>query len=125
MTESWALDDDPRVPLTPTAVLGTLRARMEAGRAETWLTGSSGRLLTVVTNTERAMVALLDGEGDPGGHAVDPGAAGTSRGFVLSNGQHDAYADEDTVPLAEAFRIVWHLVREGSPPADASWTVDR
>lgn len=71
------------------------------------------------------MVAVSDGEGDPGGHAGDLGAEGSSRGFVLSHGQHDAYADEDTVPLAEAFRIVGHLVREGSPPTDASWTVDR
>ncbi len=35
------------------------------------------------------MVVLLEEEGDPGEHAVDPGAQGSSDGFVLSNGQDD------------------------------------
>lgn len=30
-------------------------------------------MLAFVTNTERAMVMLLDGEGDPGEHARGPG----------------------------------------------------
>ncbi|WP_406262312.1 hypothetical protein [Streptomyces nigra] len=42
-----------------------------------------------MTNAERAMVVLLEGEGDPGEHAVDPGAQGSSDGFVLSDGQDD------------------------------------
>ncbi|WP_240676855.1 hypothetical protein [Streptomyces sp. B27] len=94
-------------------------------RATTWLTISSGRLLAFVTNAERAMVALLEREGDPGEHAVDPGAAGSSDGFALSNGQGDEYPDEDTVPIREAFRLVQHIVGTGSWPADARWMVDR
>ncbi len=95
------------------------------GTLESWLTSSSGRLLAVVTNTRRAMVVLLDGEGDADEHAADPGADGWSDGFVLSNGQHDEYPDEDTVPLPEAFRIVRHIPAHGTPPADAPWSVDR
>lgn len=56
------------------------------------------------------MVMLLDGEGDPGEHAVDPGAEGWSEGFVLGNGQHDEYPNEDTVRLTEGFRIVERIL---------------
>ncbi|WP_235617374.1 hypothetical protein [Streptomyces thermolilacinus] len=77
-----------------------------------------------MTNGERAMMSLLDEEGDPGEHAVDPGARGSSRGFVLSDGQHDEYPDEDTVPLEETFRVLRHILSAGSWPSDASWVVD-
>lgn len=118
MTESWVIEDGDTVPVTSGAVVETLRARVGRGLLETWLTSSSGRSLAFVTNTERAMVMLLDGEGDPGGHAVDPGAEGTSEGFVLSNGQHDAYPNQDTVAIAEAFGLVEHIVSTGFWPAD-------
>jgi hypothetical protein len=122
--ESWAFGDDS-APVSTEAALATLRERICEGRLETWLTSSSGRLLAIVSNTERAMVMLLDGEGDPGEHAVDPGADGWSKGFVLANGQHDEYPNEDTVSLAEAFRIVDHIITAGSAPADSVWAVDR
>ena len=59
-----------------------LRARIDAGHLETWLTNTFGRLLAFVTNTDRAMVMLLDEDGDAGEHAVDPGASKTSGGFT-------------------------------------------
>ena len=124
VAESWRFDD-ASVTLTADAVTDQLRARIARGKLESWLTSSSGRLLAVVTNTERAMVMLLDGEGDPGEHAIDPGADGNSDGFVLSNGQNDEYADEDTVPLPEALRIVHHILTHGNPPTDAAWRDDR
>ncbi|WP_405834339.1 hypothetical protein [Streptomyces sp. NBC_01176] len=43
------------------------------------------------------------------------------KGFVLSNGQHDKYPNEDTVPLEEAFRILSHILSVGSWPPDTSW----
>lgn len=92
---------------------------------ETWFVDDGGRSLAVVSNGERAMVMLLDHEGDAGEHAVDPGADGWSDGFVLANGQHDEYPDTDTVPLAEALRIVEHVMASGGPPPDAAWQVDR
>ncbi|MGW3248546.1 hypothetical protein [Streptomyces sp. NPDC001070] len=125
MIESWVIDDGGTAPVPPEAVPERLRARAGDGWFETWLTSSSGRLLGFVTNTERAMVVLLEAEGDAGEHAVDPGAGGSSGGFVLSNGQHDEYPDEDTVPLDEAFRIVRHIVGEGSWPVDAPRVADR
>ncbi|MFC8434857.1 hypothetical protein [Streptomyces sp. NPDC057253] len=33
--------------------------------------------------------------------------------------------DEDTVPLADALRIVAGVVEAGTPPADVAWCVDR
>ncbi|MFF7211852.1 hypothetical protein ACFZAU_15180 [Streptomyces sp. NPDC008238] len=125
MSESWVIDDGSAAPVSSGAVLEILRARVGRGLLETWLTGSSGRSLAFVTNTERAMVMLLRDEDDPGEHAVDPGADGSSDGFVLSGGQHDTYRDQDTVPVDEAFRLVEHIVRTGSWPADGHWVVDR
>ncbi|MFM9629231.1 MULTISPECIES: hypothetical protein [Streptomyces] len=123
--ESWVINDDSPVAVSSAVALEALRSRIDGGQLETWLTSSSGRSLAFVTNTERAMVMLLEEEGDPGEHAVDPGAEGSSDGFVLSNGQGDEYPDGDTVPIHEAFRLVEHIVGTGSWPADARWIVDR
>jgi hypothetical protein len=123
VVEFWATDDGGAVPAE--AVPETLRKRIDRGQLETWLTSSSGRSLAFVTNTERALVMLLTGESDPGEHAVDLGAQGASDGFVLANGQQDEHPDEDTMPIDEAFRIVEHLVREGTWPADVRWISDR
>ncbi|WP_190119774.1 hypothetical protein [Streptomyces flavofungini] len=125
MTESWVINDDSPVPVSSEVVLEALRSRIDSGQLETWLISSSGRSLAFATNTERAMVMLLEEEGDPGEHAVDPGAEASSDGFVLSNGQHDEYPNRETVPIGEAFRLVEHIVGTGSWPADACWGVDR
>ncbi|MFE6719478.1 hypothetical protein ACFVDU_18105 [Streptomyces albidoflavus] len=125
MIESWVINDDSPVPVSSGMVLEALRSRIDSGQFEAWLTSSSGRSLAFVTNTERAMVMLLGAGDDPGEHAVDPGAQGSSDGFVLSHGQDDEYPDEDTVPLHEAFRIMKHIVGTGSWPTDARWVVDR
>ncbi|MBK3566513.1 hypothetical protein JHN47_22555 [Streptomyces sp. MBT62] len=123
--ESWVINDDSLVLTSSDVVQEALRSRIDSGQLETWLISSSGRSLAFATNTERAMVMLLEEEGDPGEHAVDPGCEGSSDGFVLSNGQHDEYPDQDTVPIGEAFRLVEHIVGTGSWPADARWVVDR
>ena len=120
---SWRLDGGG--PVSAADVAGLLRERLAAKQRETWFVDGTGRSLTVVTNGERAMVMLLAGEGDPGEHAVDPGADGWSDGYVLANGQDDEYPDADTVPLPEALRIVEHVLDTGSPPPDAAWQVDR
>ncbi|TWD12943.1 hypothetical protein FB570_12192 [Streptomyces sp. T12] len=123
--ESWVISDDAPVPVSSEMVSEALRSRIDSGQLETWLTSSSGRSLAFVTNTERAMVMLLEDEGDHGEHAVYPGAEGTSDGFVLSSAQDDEYPDDDTVPIREAFRLVEHIVGTGSWPTDARWVVDR
>ncbi|TRV80456.1 hypothetical protein FKN01_06840 [Streptomyces sp. 130] len=125
MIESWVIDEAGSPSLSSEAVSSALRARVDGGQLETWLCSSRGRWLAFVTNGERAMVMLLDREGDPGEHAVDPGADGESDGFVLANGQDDEYPDQDTVPLAEGLRIVECIVGTGAWPADARWVVDR
>ncbi|MFD6916820.1 hypothetical protein [Streptomyces virginiae] len=123
--ESWVINDDSPVTVSSEMVPEVLRSRIDDGQLETWLTSSSGRSLAFVTNTERAMVMLLEDAGDPGEHAVDPGAQGSSGGFVLCNGHDDEYPDEDTVPIREAFRLVQHIVGTGSWPTDARRVVDR
>ncbi|MFC7266061.1 hypothetical protein [Streptomyces lutosisoli] len=123
MIESWTLDDV--TPASPAAALALLREQIAAGQLETWLTSSHGRSLAVITNTDRAMVMLLDHEDDPGEHAITPKVAGRSGGFVLTNGQHDEYPDEDAVPLTEALRTINQVLTTGGPPADAAWSIDR
>ncbi|WP_405848830.1 serine hydrolase [Streptomyces sp. NBC_01518] len=104
---------------------GELPLSLAEGRLETWLTSSAGRSPALVTITRRPMVMLLDGEGDPGEHAVTPGAEGWSEGFVRTGGQHDTYPDADTVPLTEALSIASYIVRTGNWPCDATWLTDR
>lgn len=125
VTESWMIDDADPGPVPPATVAAALRLRLDHWQLETWLISSSGRMLGFVTNHERAMVMLLQGGDDPGEHAVSPGAEGSSDGFVLCNGQDDAYPDEDTVPIREACRLVEQIVGTGSWPTDASWVTDR
>ncbi|MFD5326884.1 hypothetical protein [Streptomyces sp. NPDC127092] len=125
MIETWVINDGSPGPVSSETVLEALQARIDSGQLETWLTSSSGRSLAFVTNTQRAMLMLLEEEGDPGEHAVDPGAQGSSSGFVLSNGQDDEYPGEDTVPMHEALRLVKQIVCSGSWPTDARRVVDR
>ncbi|GHG05198.1 hypothetical protein ACFFSH_38860 [Streptomyces filamentosus] len=120
MAESWIFSDGA-VPASPAATLVVLREQIDAGQLETWLTSSHGRFLAVITNAERAMVMLLDDEGDPGEHAVTPEAPGWSEGFILARGQRD----ESTVPLPDPLRIVDHILAAGIPPGDTTWSVDR
>lgn len=124
MIETWSVNDGA-APVTAAAAPQMLRDRIAAGKLESWLSSSRGRLLAAISNTDRALVILLNHEGDPGEHAVTPGATGSSTGFVLKNGQHDEYPNEDTVPLAEALRIISHILDTGLPPADATWSLDR
>lgn len=125
VTETWVIDDSSLVPVLSATVVRGLRSRINCGHLETWMTSSFGRSLAFVTNNERAMVMLFEEEGGPGEHAVDPGAEGSSDGYVLSNGQHDAYLDADTVPVHEAFRLVQRIVRTGSWPEETRRVVDR
>lgn len=64
--ESWVINDNSSGPVSSEMVLEALQPRIDSGQLETWLASSSGRLLALVPNTERAMVMLLEEEGDPG-----------------------------------------------------------
>ncbi|THA86553.1 hypothetical protein [Streptomyces sp. A0592] len=99
--------------------------RRDWATLDTWFESDAGRLLNVVTNGERAMVALLNGEGDPGEHLVDPRAEGTSGGYPLPNGQVDGYADRDTVPFDVATRAVGYFIDHGTWPAEVTVEDDR
>ncbi len=124
MIESWLLNDGA-VSATAVAAPRILRDRIAAGQLETWFRSSCGRSLAVISNTDRALVMLLDSEDDPGEHAITPAAHGSSTGFVLANGQIDEFPDQDTVPLTEALHIASHILDTGFPPVDAAWSIDR
>lgn len=125
-TEAWSLLDRPEEAVDADALAEVVAGRAAGGTGTMWLTSSQGRRLGLVSNGSRAMALLLDHDGDPGEHAVDPGAGeGSSHGYVLENEQVDEYPDRDTVPVDEAVRIVAHLVSRGAPPSDAGWQVDR
>ncbi len=71
------------------------------------------------------MVVVMASDGDPGEHAIDETATGSSEGFVLENGQVDEYMDRDTVPLGAALRLVASVVERGTPLSDVGWCADR
>jgi hypothetical protein len=129
--ESWTIEAagatgaDTTASVSPEDAPDVIRSRIAGGHCETWLISSVGRSLAINSNGARAMVMLLDEPGDPGGHAIDPGAEGRSDGFILDNGQHDQYADVDTVPLAEALQIVSCILRTGAPAPGTPWKSDR
>lgn len=64
-------------------------------------------------------------EGDPGEHAVDLGAEGRSGGFILLNGQHDHYANRDTVLFDQACDVVCSIIDLDEWPEHVSREVDR
>ncbi|WP_331729959.1 hypothetical protein [Streptomyces sp. NBC_00073] len=92
--------------------------RLDWASQETWFEDGRGRLLSVVTNGERAMVALTDGAGGPGEHLVDPRGEGVSGGYLRSSGQIDTYSDRETVPFPVACRAVEHFFEHGTWPHD-------
>src|SRR4051812_34039445 len=109
MTEGWRAVDGT-TSLTGGQAVALIRRRVRDGQLETWLAHDTGRSLAVISNRVRAMVMLLDESGDPGGHAVDPTAAGSQDGYLLGNGQRDAYDNRDTVLLDAALHAVQHIV---------------
>ncbi|MGJ5750740.1 hypothetical protein [Streptomyces puniciscabiei] len=126
MTETWTFGAD-RTAVTAEEAVDVLLRRIAEGRLETWPTSSAGRLLSVVSNAERALVMFLDGEDDPGAHAVAAGSGGLSGGFRTANGRCGAYPGQDAAPLDEAFRIVRHLIGTGGRrrTPDGLWTGER
>ncbi|CAN7460167.1 hypothetical protein [Knoellia sp. LjRoot47] len=124
MPETWSLLDDAHT-LDGAEAAALVSAHVDDGRLTTYFHSDRGRLLSVVSNGVRAMVVLMDGEGDAGEHAVSPGAAGSSDGYVLETGQEDTYEDSDTIPLADAVAAVRSIIDDGEPPSGTSWSVDR
>lgn len=125
MTEShrWRLLGHASDGYSGAEARSLLVRRLDWASQETWFEDGRGRLLSVVTNGERAMVALVDGAGDPGEHLVDPRGEGTSGGYLLSNGQIDTYSDRETVPFPLACQAVEHFIEHGAWPHGV--TVDR
>jgi hypothetical protein len=122
--ERWVLRDSG--PVRSELVEDMLNGRIAAGELTTWLESTVGRTIGLVTNGTRAMLVLMEYEGDAGFHAVDPSATDdTQGGYVLDNGQVDIYADRDTVPLPEALYAMAVLVRTGELDDRISWRCDR
>ena len=124
MAEGWSVLDEQRV-LSGSEVRALLSTNVDEGRLTTYLQSDGGRLLTFVSNGTRAMVVLMERAGDPGEHAVSPGAVGSGDGYALENGQVDTYDDADTIPLGDALAVVQSIIEAGRPPRGTSWSVDR
>ena len=81
MAEAWKVLDEQRV-LSGSEVRALLSTHVDEGRLTTYLRSDGGRLLTFVSNGTRAMVVLMERAGDPGEHAVSPGAVRSSDGYT-------------------------------------------
>ncbi|GLV88450.1 hypothetical protein Slala03_81390 [Streptomyces lavendulae subsp. lavendulae] len=92
--------------------------RLDWGTQETLFEDGRGRLLSVVTNGERARVALVDGAGGPGEHLVDPRGEGVSGGYLSSSGRVDTYPDGETVPFPLGCRAVEYFIEHDAWPHD-------
>lgn len=123
MSETWVIGSG-NVTVSPKMAHEILTARIANGRLEAWLISASGRKLGFLTNTDRARVTLLEATG-AGEHAVDPAAQGTSDGFIRTNGHSETYPDQDTVPIAQAYAIVQHLLSHGTWPPGTQQAPDQ
>jgi hypothetical protein len=125
MPQRWESQDDGTQVDGAAAVL-LIGSRIAIGQLETWFSGSPNRLLSFITNGERAMVMFLKSPDDPGEHLSDPQAGdGFSTGYRLSNGQVDEYADSDTAPLPLALAALKHRIDTGKQEPIATWIEDR
>lgn len=123
MKEKWSMSETGDIFRAGVdAIAAAARAR-ESGQREILFESDRGRTCFFVTNGERVMMVLLNEPGDPGKHAVDSAARGSSSGYELSNGQIDEYADCDTVPWDAALQALRCLVDGELSPV--SWQIDR
>lgn len=109
---------DTNETATATNVADILAHRVSRGIRFLNLESSSGRILYMVTNTERVMVMLLDDPEDSGWHATSPGSTAISTGYIIEDGQNDEYADADTVPLDRGLEVIRQILRTGQPPIE-------
>ncbi|MFF5488605.1 hypothetical protein [Streptomyces virginiae] len=121
----WHLQGSPGFDYSGEDARQLLRHRLDWATQETWFEDGRAASLAVVTNGERAMVSLLDGEADRAEHLVDPRGSGSSGGYRLTNGQVDVYADRDTVTFEAAGRAVAYFIEHATWPDDVSVEDDR
>ena len=112
-------------PLVGWDINSILIERRIKGIHETWFAHPDGRRLGFITNGARVMLMLMTDDDDPGEHAVEPGAEGSSDGFLLLNGQNDRYANRDTVEFSVAIRSLRQLIDSGTWPEHVSYESDR
>ena len=125
VSERWRVQDEAAFIIGDEAVR-RVADRLQAGTHETWFNAESGRMVCIVTNGPRALLMLLDHDGDAGEHLSDPlGGDEPVAGFVLGNGQVDRYAERDTVPLDSALDVLRALIDGGEVRAAHLWTIDR
>jgi hypothetical protein len=117
-----------RVPGSGRAVTGDEAARLvqesvKSGQLEVWFEHGKEKSLSLITNGRRAMVVLWGRLGyDEGVFAVDAAAGDAEHGgYVLQNGQHDSYPDNQTVPLDSAIEAVRYIVDHGDPDPRRRW----
>lgn len=72
MDEIWQLQDSHAI--SADGVRQVVQNRLDRGERETWFESSSGRTAGFVANGARAMLVLMEFEGDAGFHAGDPAA---------------------------------------------------
>ncbi|MEU9254457.1 hypothetical protein AB0D66_21705 [Streptomyces sp. NPDC048270] len=116
----WHLQGSPGFEYSGEKARQLLRHRLDWATQETWFEDGRAANLTVVTNGERAMVSLLDGEAGRAEHLIDPRESGSSGGYQLANGQVDVYADRDTVTFEAAGRAVAYFIEHATWPDDMS-----
>lgn len=103
--------------------VATLRELLRSGITDVTFVANQGRSIQIVTNGDRAMLVWWGREGfDEGMFAFDVEAPDVSvTGFVLANGQADAYSMSQTVPLDRAIDALCHAIDHDQPDGRLSW----
>lgn len=124
VSTGWHVEGSTRL-LVGWDVNRVLIERIQQGIHETWFAHPDGRRLGFIRNGFRVMLILMTDADDPGEHAIDPGAEGSSDGFLLLNGQNDRYANRDTVEFHTGLRSLRQLIDSGTWPEDVHRENDR
>jgi len=124
-SDSARIDQTEGQPIRHVDVGPHIRHGLEENQQEFSFARDDGMIVALITNRVRAMVMVLRDVDDPGEHVAIPGAAGSSSGYRLVNGQVDQYADDDTVELHRAVACVEHLMQYGHWPEDVAVWCDR
>jgi hypothetical protein len=120
--DGWRVDGEPNA-LTGNDAADVARDAINAGQTYIRFARSEEQSLTLGTNGVRAMLVLWGRAGhDEGLQAIDPTAGDDSQGgYILENGQHDSYADRETVPLDQAIEAVRYIVDNATPDPRIQW----
>lgn len=109
--------------LSEDEVIDLVRAAIEAGGGDLWLTRYQEDSLSLLVEPRRAFVMYTAFPGDSGMTARDEEMKGSheTAAFTLSNGQVDEFPYEETLSKNDALAVVGHFLNAGELAPSVRW----